>query len=160
MLEHADRRPLLTSMPAHSPYSPRFQLVYACGAAQGLPAIDESAAAMQALLRAISEAADSSQQGNLAQDKNAVWALKGGRQARLDDSHPLTCIWLVVTEPLIISGCPSFICAGLLGHFAACDCCRGRLWKRLRLSWWTSWPGPWSPTRPMRCAGSRVPHSN
>ena len=53
--------------------------MYACGESQALPAIEERAAAMQALLHAISRASDSVQQGHLIQNKNAVWVLRGDR---------------------------------------------------------------------------------
>lgn len=52
--------------------------MYACGEAQELPAIEERAAAMQALLHEVSRVSDSAQ-GGLVQNKNAVWVLKGDR---------------------------------------------------------------------------------
>ena len=50
----------------------RFQLVYACGTSEALPAVNERAIAMQALLHALSDLVDSGRSG-LLQNDSAVW---------------------------------------------------------------------------------------
>ncbi len=65
-----------------SPATPvsKFQLVYACRSAEALPAIQERASAMQALLQRVSEHADGAGGQLLRHEENAAWLHKSFRR--------------------------------------------------------------------------------
>lgn len=51
----------------------RLQLVYACGTPQSLPALQERCAAIQALLRLVSDMADTASSPELTTEGVATW---------------------------------------------------------------------------------------